>query len=247
MREKIFINTKTADLPANALPVIPDVEKQFQESLKRLKTDYVDLYCGVHAMSDAKQLTDDLHKWAEDKKKKGLIKFFGFSTHSDMGRNLQAAAKLDWIDACLARSDFRVNREPEMAAGIDAIAKAGIGLISIKCMSVGMNPNSAEDKKLTFNFSDKGFDAYQAKLKALLEDKRFTSAAIGMRDIKIIDSCAAAAMDKTKLTDAHRLAPWTSTPRPPATTSAPVAATSAPPPFRQAQGRPCRRLAASTT
>jgi uncharacterized protein len=201
-RDKVFINTKSADIPT-PLPVIADVDKQLKESLKRLKVDYIDMYCGVHAMGDAKQLTDDLRKWAEDQKKKGLFKFFGFSTHSNMGRNLQAAAKMDWIDACLTRADFRNVREKEMADGIDAITKANIGLISIKAMSVGMNPSSAEDKKLTFNFTDKGFDAYQAKLKAHLEDKRFAAAAVGMKTIAMIESCAAAAMDKTKLTDAH--------------------------------------------
>ncbi len=202
LRPKIFLVTKSADI-ATPLPVVADIEKQFQESLKRLKTDYIDLYIGVHAMPDIKMLTDDMRAWAGEKKKKGQIKFFGFSAHANMGRTLLAAAKLDWIDACLVRADFRVIREPEMAAGLDACTKAGIGIISIKAMSVGMNPSAAEDKKLTFNFTDKGFDAYQAKLKALLEDKRFASAAVGMKSAAIIDSCAAAALDKTKLTDAH--------------------------------------------
>ena len=85
-------------------------------------------------------------------------------------------------------------------------AKAGFGIISIKAMGVGLNPNSAEDKKLSYNFTDKGFDAYQAKLKALLEDQRFSAAAVGMKNAAQIDSCAAAAMDKTKLTESHRQA-----------------------------------------
>jgi uncharacterized protein len=203
VRDKVFLCTKSADLGRDALPVIQDIERQFNESLKRLKVDHIDLYCGVHAITKPEQLTDDLRKWGEDKKKKGLIRFFGFSTHESVGRNLQAAAKLEGIDACLARSDFRALRDKDMADGVDAITKAGIGLISIKAMGVGMNPNSAEDKKLTYNFTDKGFDAYQAKLKALLEDKRFASAAVGMRTIAQIESCAAAAMDKTQLTDAH--------------------------------------------
>jgi uncharacterized protein len=202
LRQKMFLVTKSADI-GTPMPVIADIEKQFQQSLKRLQVEHIDLYCGVHAMPDAKMLTDDLRAWAEEKKKKGLIRFFGFSTHSNMGRNLLAASKLDWIDACLARSDFRVLREPEMAAGVEAIAKAGIGLISIKAMSVGLNPNAAEDKKLSGGFLDKGFDAYQAKLKALLEDQRFASAAVGMKTVAQVDSCAAAAMDKTRLTDAH--------------------------------------------
>jgi uncharacterized protein len=202
VRPKLFLVTKTADI-ATPMPVIPDVERQFQESLKRLHTDYLDMYCGIHAMPDAKQLTDDLRKWAEEKKKKGQIKFFGFSTHSSQGRNLLAASKLDWIDACLVRADFRVIREKEMNEGLDACAKAGIGIISIKAMSVGLNPNSAEDKKLSHNFTDKGFDAYQAKLKALLEDSRFTAASVGMKTVPIAESCAAAAMDKTSLTAAH--------------------------------------------
>jgi uncharacterized protein len=202
LRPKLFIVTKSADI-STPMPVLPDIERQFQESLKRLKTDYIDLYCGIHAMPDAKQLTDDLRKWAEEKKKKGQIKFFGFSSHSNMGRNLLAASKLDWIDACLVKADFRVIREKEMAEGLDAATKAGIGVISIKAMGVGLNPNSAEDKKLSYSFTDKGFDAYQARLKALLEDPRFASAAVGMKNDTQIDSCAKAVINKDKLTEAH--------------------------------------------
>ena len=205
LREKIFIVTKTADI-STPLPVIATVEREFQQSLKRLKTDYIDLYLGVHALGDAKQLTDDLREWAEKTKKKGLIKHFGFSTHSNMARNLAAAAKLDWIDAILTRCDFRLLQEADMKAGVDACHKAGIGLIAIKAMSAGIQPNNEQDKKLAGHFLEKGFTAHQAKLKALLEDKRFTAVAVGMREVPTVDSCAAAVLDKVKLGQADKAA-----------------------------------------
>jgi len=205
LRPRIFLVTKTADI-TTPMPVIADVERQFRESLKQLGTDYIDLYLGVHAMPDARQLTDEVRQWADEKKKKGLIKFFGFSTHSNMDRNLMAASKLDWIDACLVRCDFRVMREPRMQEAIEACSKAGIGLIAIKAMGAGLNTNSAEDRKLSNYFTDKGYDQHQAKIKALLEDKRFTAAAVGMRNPDIVESCAKAVVDKATLSQADHAA-----------------------------------------
>ena len=55
--------------------------------------------------------------WAENAKKKGLIKYFGFSTHSNMARNLFEASKLGWVDAILTTYNFRLTERPDDAKG----------------------------------------------------------------------------------------------------------------------------------
>ena len=60
------------------------------------------------------------------------------------------------------------------------------------------------DKKLTEHFLQRGFTAGQAKVKAVLEDKRFSSACVGRDNITHLMLNIAAVLDKTKLTKADR-------------------------------------------
>ena len=104
VRKKLFLMTK-ASIAKN----VEDIEKHLQTSLERMKTDYIDLYFGVHGLSNPAQLNDEMKKWAEKAKERKVIKYFGFSTHANMADCLMAASKLDWIDAVMPSYNFRVN------------------------------------------------------------------------------------------------------------------------------------------
>ncbi len=204
-RANVFLSAKPADI-TTPFPVVADVQKSLEQSLKEMKTDYIDMYFGVHAMRKPEQLTDELRQFAETAKKKGQIRFFGFSNHANMAENLPAAAKLDWIDACFVAYNYRYKAKPnpKLEAAIDACHQAGIGLIAIKTQGFGSKSLSAEEKVLTDHFTTKGYEEAQAKIKLVLEDKRFTSASVGMKTVEIVDSCAGAALDKSKLTQQDR-------------------------------------------
>ncbi|MHC4425907.1 MAG: aldo/keto reductase [Planctomycetota bacterium] len=195
MRKRLFIVSKASDAKT-----IDDIEKRLQESLKRMKTDYVDLYYGVHILSDPAHLTDELKEWAESAKKRKLIRFFGFSTHDDMAPCLAAAAKLDWIDAIMLKYNFRQMQNKELNAAIEACYKAGIGLTAMKTQARGQKPETEADKKLTDRFIKRGFNAAQAKIKVVLADKRISSVAVGRGDVKHLREDIAAVLDKTKFT-----------------------------------------------
>ena len=194
VRKKLFIVSKASDART-----VSDVERRLQTSLKRMKTDYIDLYYGVHVLSDPAQLTDELRKWAESAKKRKLIRFFGFSTHSNMAQCLAAAAKLDWIDAIIVKYSFREMQNPELQDAIEACYKAGIGLTAMKTVR-GQKIETEEDKKLTEHFLKRGFTAGQAKVKVVMEDKRISSVAVGRGNIRELHLNVAAALDKTELT-----------------------------------------------
>ena len=49
-----------------------------------MKTDHIDLYFGVHGLSNPAQLNDEMKKWVEKAKERKVIKYFGFSTHANM-------------------------------------------------------------------------------------------------------------------------------------------------------------------
>jgi uncharacterized protein len=192
MRKKLFIASKASHAKG-----AEQVEGRLQESLKRMNTDYVDVYYGVHVLNDISQLTEDLKPWAENAKKKGLIKYFGFSTHSNMAKNLLEASKLGWVDAILTTYNYRLTKDPQMQKAIDACQKAGIALTAMKTQ--GLKVESEEDKKLIEHFSTKGFTEGQAKIKAVMEDERIAAVTVGMNSVALINQNVAAALDRTAL------------------------------------------------
>lgn len=203
MRKELFIVTK-----AYGAKTIEDVEEHLQASLRKMNTRYIDLYFIMersrteHGLSDPSQLTDRLKRWVELKKKREQIRFFGFSTHKNMAQCLAAAAELGWIDAIMTAYNFRVMQDAKMAAAVEACHKAGIGLIAMKTQAFGQKFETEEDKKLTKHFLQRGFTEGQAKIKVVLEDKRFSSVCSRMGNVATLTSNVAAVLDKTKFTQA---------------------------------------------
>ncbi len=195
VRKELFIVSK-----ASGARTVADVEKRLQTSLERMNTKYIDLYYGVHELDDPARLTSELKQWAEDAKKRKLIRFFGFSTHKNMAQCLAAAAKLDWIDAIMTTYNFRVMQDDKMQEAIEECHKAGIGLIAMKTQAKEIK--TKEDKELAEHFLQRGFTEGQAKVKIVLEDKRISSACVGRDNLTHLQLNIAAVLDKTKLTQA---------------------------------------------
>ncbi len=195
VREKLFLATK-----ASWASTPDEIEGRLKTSFERMNTNYIDLYHGIHGCQSPGQLTDSLRKWVEDAKKRKVIRYFGFSTHKNMAKCLAAAAKLDWIDAIMTSYNFRLMQDSEMQDAVEACHKAGIAIIAMKTQGAQIETN--QDKKLTEHFRNKGFTAGQAKLKAVLDDKRITTACVGRDNIAHLTLNIAAALDKTRLTKA---------------------------------------------
>ena len=204
LRKDIFLVTKEYQSKTPE-----DLEKCLQMSLKRLNTKYIDLYFGVYMVNDMARFTDDVKKWAENAKKRGMIKHFGFSTHENMPQCLMAASKLDWIDAIMTKYDFRLMQDKQMQDAIDACHKAGIGLIAMKTQAMRQRKGPADanaaaaeaeaDKKMLAHFLEKGFTEGQAKIKAVMDDQRFSSVCSSMTSATLLMTNIAVALDKTKL------------------------------------------------
>lgn len=203
-RKKVFLVTK-----ASGARTVADVEKRLQTSFKRMNTDYIDMYFGVHALANPRQLTDRLKQWVINAKKKGQIGFFGFSTHENMAENLSAAAKLGWVDAIMTSYNFRVMQDPKMPAAIEACHKAGVGLIAMKTQGKPSWEIKTEadkwvlteaEKKLTEHLLKRGFTTAQANIKIVLDDERFSSVCAGMTSVAHIVENVPVTFNRTKLT-----------------------------------------------
>ncbi len=193
-RKEVFLVTKLVPKEGN-------LNERFNKCLKRLQTDYVDLFY-IHAITGIKDMTPEMKDWAAEMKKAGKMKYFGFSTHTNMADCLLGAAKLDWIDAIMTTYNFRIINDPKMQAAVDACNKAGIGLVAMK--TVGASPGlptttSPAQLKFADRFLQKGFTDKQAMLKVVWENPQIASICSQMPNLTILSANTAAARDKTKL------------------------------------------------
>jgi len=203
LRKKLFLVTK-----ASRARTVVDIESRLKASLENLKTDYIDFY-QFHGLSEPSMLTDDLKQWVEKAKKQKKIKFFGFSTHSNMPQCLTAAAKLGWVDAIMTSYNFRLMLDDDMKKAVDACQKAGVGLVAMKTLGLrvrGGGEFTEEEKKIYRQFMDKGYTELQARIKSILQDGRIASACIGMKSVPELQENINAVIDKQQLTKADQQA-----------------------------------------
>ena len=195
-RKEIFLVTKVHQ------PKGGDLTERLDKSLKRLQTDHVDLFF-IHAITSIGEMKPAYKDWAAEMKKAGKIKFFGFSTHTNMADCLSGAAKLDWIDAAMFTYNFQVIADPKLKEALNACEKAGIGLVAMKSMGGGPGaPKGAGKAKLEMadRFLKRGFTDKQAKLKMIWENPQIASLCSQMPNLTILMSNVAAARDQVKLT-----------------------------------------------
>jgi hypothetical protein len=199
-RKKVFLVTKT---PSS----VPDkMSRDLNTSLERLKTSYVDLFF-IHQVSDVEDVMNQSTKaWVERAKTEGKIKFFGFSTHTNMAQCLMGGAKLGWIDGIMTSYNYRLMHADSMKRAVEACTKAGIGLTAMKTQAsffayfyakIGKENETALN--LTEQFMRKGFTPEQAKLKAVWDNPNIASICSEMPNMTILQANVAAALDKTKL------------------------------------------------
>jgi len=187
-RKDIFLVTKFRPSPPDKL------SEALDKGLKRLHTDYVDVFF-THGISDFNQITG-VRDWAEQMKKAGKIKFFGFSTHTNMEDCLLAASKSGWIDSVMFTYNFRLMNTPKMKAAVDACVQAGIGLTSFKTQAGGqVKADSETEFKLVQKFLERGFTDKQAKLKAVWENPQIASICSQMPNLAYLSANVAAARD----------------------------------------------------
>ncbi len=193
-RKEIFLVTKLTAKGGN-------FTERLDNCLKRLQTDYVDLFF-IHNVTGINDMTPAIKDWAAQMKKAGKIKFFGFSTHTNMEDCLLGAAKLDWIDAVMMTYNFRVMNTPQMQEAVNACAKAGIGLIAMKSQAgrPGAEKIASEAKvEMAERFMERGFTDKQARLKMVWENPQIASLCSQMPNLTILSANVAAARDVTKL------------------------------------------------
>jgi hypothetical protein len=194
-RKKIFLVTKSHAW------TVDDMTRDLNTSLERMKTDYIDLFF-VHSVRHIGELNNNIKGWSRKTKATGKIKFFGFSTHSNMEKCMREAAALGWIDGIMMSYNYRLMHTDRMKRAVDACAKAGIGLTAMKTQGGGSVKTTTESEgKLAGRFLEKGFTDAQAKLKAVWESPNIATICSEMPNMTILMANVAAANNRTKLSN----------------------------------------------
>jgi predicted aldo/keto reductase-like oxidoreductase len=140
-RPQAVIATKVNIPPAQRESLAPAALKEafirtFEGSLKRLKTDYVDIL-HIHDVSRVEDLgrpgfTEALAELKAQKK----ARFVGFSTHTNMAACLDEASKTGFYDVVLVAYNYAMQDDARLRGSLETAAAKGIGLIAMKtqCM-----------------------------------------------------------------------------------------------------------------
>lgn len=192
-RAKIFLVTKSDARDPEGMTAL------LSQSLERLKTDFIDLYF-LHGVSSIRELKPATKAWVEKAKADKKIRFFGFSTHSNMEDCMLAAAELGWIDGIMMSYNFRNMHQDKMKKAVEACVRAGIGLTAMKTQGGGpVSMDSETELELAGRFLKQGFTDKQAKLKAVWENPAIASVCSQMPNMTILMSNVAAALNRAQL------------------------------------------------
>jgi len=119
-RERVLVATK---LPLFILKGPADFDKYFDQSLKRLRTGYVDYYL-MHMITDMDQWEKlkswGIESWIAEKKRAGQIRRIAFSFHGSRDEFLKVLDDYDW-ELCQIQYNYS---DENFQAGVTGLKKA---------------------------------------------------------------------------------------------------------------------------
>lgn len=144
-REKIYIATK---LPHYMVKSKKDLEKYFNEQLRRLNTDYIDYYL-MHMLTDVKTWDRlkslSVEEWLKEKVEKGQIRNVGFSYHGNTETFINLLEAYNW-DFCQIQYNYIDEHSQAGRKGLEAANKKGLPVIIMEPLRGGRLVNLLPEK-----------------------------------------------------------------------------------------------------
>jgi predicted aldo/keto reductase-like oxidoreductase len=197
-RSEVVLSTKTK---AGSTDTRADMMKALEGSLKRLGTDYVDIYFN-HAVDDVARLQNaEWREFTELAKRQGKIRFRGMSGHgSDLVKCLDYAVDNDLVDVILCSYSFAQDPtftdklrhtfhwaaiQPDLARVLAKAKQKDIGVIAMKTL-MGARLNDMRP------FERPGGTFSQAAFRWVLSNPNVDALVISMTSTQLIDEYVAA-------------------------------------------------------
>lgn len=186
IRDKVFIATK---LPHYMIKSKKDLEKYFEEQLKRLRTDHIDYYL-MHMLTDVKsweRLKEiGIEKWIKSKKKDGQIKQIGFSYHGNSDMFCKLIDSYDW-DFCMIQYNYLDENSQAGKTGLHYAAAHGIPVNIMEPLRGGRLVNELPEKaKKLFEKYDKKKTPAELAFNWLWNQKEVMCVLSGMNSINMV-------------------------------------------------------------
>ena len=143
-RERV---TLTSKLPLWKIEKYEDMEATLDEQLKRLGVDHLDFYL-AHAVSRErveKVFPLGIARFMDEMKKKGKIRYAGFSFHDDFDTFKRVLDEYDWNLAQVQMNILDENQQATMK-GIEYAAKKGVGVVIMEPLRGGALVKSVPDE-----------------------------------------------------------------------------------------------------
>jgi len=198
VRDKVVISSKTKARTGDRQG---DLMEALEGSLRRLRTDYVDIYFN-HAVNDvARMQNQEWFEFTERAKAQGKIRFTGMSGHgSRLVPCLEYAIDNDLVDVALVAYSFAqdpdftdkmrhvfhyVDMQPDLPRVLDKAKEKNVGVIAMKTlMGARLNDMRA--------FEREGGTFAQAAFRWVLASPRVDAVLISMTSVERIDEYVAA-------------------------------------------------------
>jgi aryl-alcohol dehydrogenase-like predicted oxidoreductase len=180
-RSKVYISTKFDK------PQVDTALKEFEQSLKRLKTDYVDFLL-LHAIGDSMTLEDiereKTYEAIAKLKEQGVVKHIGFSSMNHAPDCEEILNRYDFDMALLSYNPVGVTKRVYGDKVIPLAHKKGVGVITMKVMRVLAQESGNMDMENKKNFV---MPSAKELLQYNLTNEFVDSALIGYKTIDIME------------------------------------------------------------
>lgn len=178
VRDNVIIGTKIL-VPQQRQGLNPAEIKDkaiilLEGSLKRLKTDYIDILC-VHDVNNPEEISNPALTEAMNLlKQQGKVRAIGISTHSNMAEVINEVARTGNYDVVLTAINFTMADDESLLGAIKNAASKGIGIIAMKTQAGGARWPNPESRR---NYSSSTIT--KAALKWVLRNENITTSIPG--------------------------------------------------------------------
>lgn len=193
VRDKVCIITKQVFRRGNPINK-EDIARKLEASLKRLKTDYVDMLF-IHSMDTIDLLkNEEIRSTYSRFKKEGKVRFTGFSTHNEKLTLAECVKPQyeDFVDVVLFCYNHLEGKviEPLIAK----MRQKGIGTIAMKTLAGGKQGNLK-------GFVNDRLSYPQAAISWVLANKNIDCAVLSMDNFSLVENYVAASGKKLERAD----------------------------------------------